>query len=79
LQREIEHEIQSLKEPFEQLMEDCMWEDWKKAESNWSLGYNGLLACTQRQNGKNAWDKEVEDAKLRKTWVRIDTAVEKQN
>jgi hypothetical protein len=24
LQREIEHEIQSLKEPFEQLMEDCM-------------------------------------------------------
>jgi len=69
LQKEIEHEIQLLKEPspFEVLMAHHAQEDWKKAKSNWSLGYNGNLGRSQRWRDKKAQDKEDRDAKLRET------------
>jgi len=69
LQKEIEHEIQLLNEPspFEVLMVHRTQEDWKKAESNRSLGYNGNSGRNQRRRDKKARDKEDRDAKLRKT------------
>ena len=41
-------------------------QEWKKAESTRSLGYNGQSARTKRHRAKAARDKEMEDAKLRK-------------
>ncbi|KJA16237.1 hypothetical protein HYPSUDRAFT_193377 [Hypholoma sublateritium FD-334 SS-4] len=68
LQREIEHELELLgpkPSAFELLMENRTKAQWKKAESNRSLGYNGKSGRTQRRKDKMARDKECIDAKLR--------------
>jgi hypothetical protein len=41
-------------------------QDWKKAESTRSLGYNGQSGRMKRHHAKVARDKEMENAKLRK-------------
>lgn len=41
-------------------------QDWKKAESTRSLGYNGQSVRTKRHHAKVARDKEMENTKLRK-------------
>ena len=41
-------------------------QEWRKAESARSLGYNGQSAQTKRRQDKATRDKETEDKKLRK-------------
>lgn len=41
-------------------------QEWKKAESTRSLGYNGQSARTKRHREKITRHKEIEDAKVRK-------------
>lgn len=41
--------------------------DWKKAESNRHLGYNGLSGRTQRRKEQQAREKAESDAQLRKS------------
>ena len=41
-------------------------QEWTKAESTWSLGYNGQAPQMKRHREKAARDKEAENAKLRK-------------
>ncbi|KAF8872743.1 hypothetical protein CPB84DRAFT_661030 [Gymnopilus junonius] len=53
------------------LMKQHTSREWKKAESNRSLGYTGNSACTQRRKEKMARDKEAEDEKLRKMSVQL--------
>lgn len=43
--------------------------EWKKAEANRSLGYNGHAARTKRHHAKLARDREVKDAKMRQRCV----------
>ena len=43
--------------------------EWKKAEENRVFGYTGNSARTARRKSKQARDKEVENANMRKTWV----------
>lgn len=70
LRRSMEHEDYLFKcvTAYDKLMDNYHTkQDWKKAESNRSLGYNGQSGRSQRRSQKNARDKEVIDAKLRKS------------
>lgn len=40
-------------------------QEWKKAKSTWSLGYNSHSSQTRRRCKKVVRDKETENAKLR--------------
>jgi len=73
LHRNIKHELQLLNSSqhsaLDVIMEKHTAEDWKKAEhlSHRAFGYNGNSAHSVRRREKDARDKEIEDAKLRKT------------
>jgi hypothetical protein len=72
LRRSMEHEDNLIKCVITVMVEDKLMikrteKDWKRAESNRSLGYNGHSGRTQRHNNKKARDKEVIDAELRKS------------
>ncbi|KAF8147998.1 hypothetical protein B0H34DRAFT_758877 [Crassisporium funariophilum] len=69
LRRSMEHEDHLVKcvTAYDILMLKHTKKEWKKAESNRSLGYNGNSGRSQRRSEKNARDKEAIDAKLRKS------------
>jgi len=52
---------------YEKLQRDISECEWKKAESNRALGYNGNSARTKRRSEKAARDKSEADAKTRTT------------
>ncbi|THH20303.1 hypothetical protein EUX98_g8606 [Antrodiella citrinella] len=63
----IRDELQKLSEPtpYEVLLNDP--HNWKKAESQRNLGYNGQAERTKRGHAKRARDKEKEAEKMRKS------------
>lgn len=69
LEKSLQHELKLLTEPspYEMLMKPRVKEDWKKAERNRGLGYTGKSGRTTRRHEKEARDKAVKDAELRKT------------
>jgi hypothetical protein len=46
--------------------------DWKRAEQNRGLGYDGHASRTQRKHSQNARDKAESDKIARKSWVQRD-------
>ncbi len=64
----LEHEIRLLAIPtqYEQLSRNYTAGDWKKAEKNRSLGYNGHSDRTKRREAKTVRDKEIHDKEMRK-------------
>lgn len=68
LKKNMEHEAHLLKHVttvYDKLTAQCTKKDWKRAESNRGLGYNGNSDCSQRHNNKKARDKEIIDKELR--------------
>jgi hypothetical protein len=62
---EAEMQILSIPNPYEQILKPHTSGDWKKAESNQSLGYNKLLGRTQRREALEAQEKEKLDSVAR--------------
>ncbi len=65
----LEHEIKLLAIPtqYEQISRKLTADDWKKAEKNRSLGYNGNSDRTKRREAKTARDKGIHDKEMRKS------------
>lgn len=68
LQRSVEHRrhLLNMVTAYKVLMAEATAVDWKKAECKRALGYTGNSARTIRRRDKQAWDKEKENAVLRK-------------
>ena len=68
LQKQLEAEIKMLRQPtpYELITKSRTAKEWVKAESNRSLGYNGLSERTKRRNDQQARAKEKVDAVTRK-------------
>jgi hypothetical protein len=62
---EAEMQIISIPTPYEQILKPHTSGDWRKAESNRSLGYNKLSGCTQRRQALEAREKEKLDSVAR--------------
>lgn len=54
---------------YDLLMRGIVTSGWKKAESNGSLGYNGLSSRSKRWHAKAAKDREDQDQELRKSSI----------
>ncbi|KAG6894080.1 hypothetical protein C0993_012397 [Termitomyces sp. T159_Od127] len=46
---------------YSQLSQPKTWKDWKKAEANQKLGYNGLSKRSERRTAQQLCEKEEED------------------
>ena len=71
LQKELEHEINLLKElaltPYEKISQvNLMKKEWEKAEKKHGFGYNGHAERTQRNHRRQAREKAEKDAVMRK-------------
>ena len=68
LQKALEAELALLTQltPYEVILQATS-KEWKRAEQNRGLGYNGQSDRTRRCHEKKARDKENEDKELRKT------------
>ena len=71
LQKELEHEINLLKElaltPYEKISQvNLMKKEWEKAEKKHGFGYNGHAERTQRNHRQQAREKAEKDAVTRK-------------
>jgi hypothetical protein len=72
LRKEIENELNLLKQaaqtPYEKISNGNLTaRDWKKAEQNRGLGYNGLASRTQRKHRQDAREKAERDKITRKS------------
>lgn len=65
MEAEIALERQHSKEGLGVLMQKIDGQEWEKAESKRSLGYNGLSKRTERRHRQAAREKEVQDEKMR--------------
>lgn len=72
LRKELENELNLLKQaaqtPYEKISNaNLTARDWKKAEQNQGLGYNGLASRTQRKHRQDAREKAERDKITRKS------------
>ena len=72
LRKELENELNLLKQaaqtPYEKISNaNLTARDWKKAEQNRGLGYNGLASRTQRKHRQDAREKAERDKITRKS------------
>ena len=71
LEKSVEDGTDKLKEtqhtPYEELTRTVSWTDWKKAESNRSLGYNGLSIRTRQRRNQKARLEEQSNLKMHNT------------
>jgi hypothetical protein len=71
LQKSAEKELEQMafsdSTKYQELQRTIGSNEWKKAESSRSLGYNGNSSRSQRRHAKAARDKEMVDAQLRKS------------
>jgi len=75
LRKEIENELNLLKQtaqtPYEKINNaNLTSKDWKKAEQNRGLGYNGLASRTQRKHRQEEREKAERDKITRKSCVQ---------
>jgi hypothetical protein len=67
VEKEMREEMQVLPTLYQKLTQPVSSKEWRKAESNRALGYNGLSSRSNRRHAQEVREKDAKDANTRQS------------